>query len=404
MNTSRFLDSALHGIKIKDWDGLTQLPPLDFVPDIIYITNSRVIRLPVDYLHKNVQRTYISCAQIENPDFSFFENLRYISIRDIASEPLTFSSNCPLEIVKYQGYDLLKHIPSWLDKVETLRDLTLQIYDLEEIPPYCFNPQLTLLSIADSKLKAFPPEIGRLTKLEELWVRNSEPGDHTVDGKIIDRYYPIDQFPPEIGNLVSLRKFDLASYGGRTFPREFGNLRSLERFTCKAIGLDWLPGEFGNLKNIQELDLEAEDLQIIEDGFGGMSRLKVLRIVSRFLQALPADFGNLKSLKEATISGQLTELPSGIGHLKNVTKLDLSFNSLRRIPREIIGCEKLSLLDLSYNPLEYLPPELAKMPKLKRVSVKDHQLQWPPAIVAKKGWPKMKEWMLEHADEYPFAE
>uniref|UniRef100_UPI000A600058 leucine-rich repeat domain-containing protein n=1 Tax=Leptospira interrogans TaxID=173 RepID=UPI000A600058 len=61
---------------------------------------------------------------------------------------------------------------------------------------------------------------------------------------------------------------------------------------------------------------------------------------------------------------KLTTLPKEIGQLQNLQRLDLSFNSLTTLPKEIGQLRNLQELDLSFNSLTTLPKEVGQLENL----------------------------------------
>lgn len=71
---------------------------------------------------------------------------------------------------------------------------------------------------------------------------------------------------------------------------------------------------------------------------------------------------------------KITNIPPEIGDLKNLTKLELSWNKLTTLPKEIGELQQLQKLFLYYNPLTELPLEIAKLPNLKVLYLENLEL------------------------------
>ena len=83
------------------------------------------------------------------------------------------------------------------------------------------------------------------------------------------------------------------------------------------------------------------------------------------LYSLPSEIGQLTRLQRLDLSGNaLWTLPSEIGQLTQLQSLDLSHSGLRTLPAEIGQLTQLQSLDLSHNGLRTLPSEIGQLTQL----------------------------------------
>ncbi len=78
---------------------------------------------------------------------------------------------------------------------------------------------------------------------------------------------------------------------------------------------------------------------------------------------------------------QLRELPKEILQLRNLVKLSLSYNQMRKLPREIWQLRNLSQLSLINNQLEELPGEIGQLRKLSQLDLMNNQLKTLPGEI-----------------------
>jgi internalin A len=98
--------------------------------------------------------------------------------------------------------------------------------------------------------------------------------------------------------------------------------------------------------------------------------LTKLDLSENTLTQLPPEIGELKNLTNLILSyNQLTQLPPEIGELKNLTTLNLIENQLTQLPPEIGKLENLTVLNLSWNQLTQLPPEIGQLKSLKELNL-----------------------------------
>lgn len=102
-------------------------------------------------------------------------------------------------------------------------------------------------------------------------------------------------------------------------------------------------------------------------GAGCASASSTLDLSGRGLKKVPAYVFDMTSLTELDISGNALEgaLPSELGRLSGLKKLDASNNRMTGVPAEIGRLTSLETLDLSDNQLTGLPMELGNLKQLK---------------------------------------
>jgi Leucine-rich repeat (LRR) protein len=135
-------------------------------------------------------------------------------------------------------------------------------------------------------------------------------------------------------------------------------------------------------KNIINLNLEALGLAFLPSEIGQLSQLQKLNLSNNHLTALLAEIKQLSQLQELWLSeNKLTTLPAEIGQLSHLYILNLSFNQLTIIPAEIWQLTKLAVLNLSHNQLTALPAEIWQLSKLQILALGDNQLTALPAAI-----------------------
>ena len=83
------------------------------------------------------------------------------------------------------------------------------------------------------------------------------------------------------------------------------------------------------------------------------------------LTELPKEIGNLTQLTHLDLSiNKLTELPKEIGNITQLIELYLTNNKLTKLPKEIGNLTQLTYLDLSDNELTELPKEIGNLLQL----------------------------------------
>ena len=106
-------------------------------------------------------------------------------------------------------------------------------------------------------------------------------------------------------------------------------------------------------KDIKELDLYNNQLTQLPSEIGQLTQLTELYLSSNKLTQLPSEIGQLTQLTYLSLSdNQLTQLPTEIGQLTRLNYLYLCNNQLTQLPSEIGNLAQLTTLDLQGNPIE----------------------------------------------------
>tara|TARA_R110000851_G_scaffold9769_2_gene36076 strand:+ start:374 stop:784 length:411 start_codon:yes stop_codon:yes gene_type:complete len=80
----------------------------------------------------------------------------------------------------------------------------------------------------------------------------------------------------------------------------------------------------------KELNLYGKGITDLPEGIGNLKNLERLNLRKNELTSLPESIGNLTNLKELNLMyNKLTDLPESIGNLKNLERLLLPFNRIR---------------------------------------------------------------------------
>ena len=137
-----------------------------------------------------------------------------------------------------------------------------------------------------------PPEVGNLTSLTELHLR-----DNQLSGPL----------PPGLGNLPGLEKLALDNNQlNGNIPPQLANLTALAELTLANNALSGpIPAELANLANLESLDLSGNALTgPVPPELGNLASLQLLYLDNNRLSGdLPSELGNLSSLQQVSVWG-----------------------------------------------------------------------------------------------------
>lgn len=215
-----------------------------------------------------------------------------------------------------------------------------------------------VLNLSEKGLKCLPAEIGQLDKLEELYLE----------------YNLLIQLPPEIGQLKKLKLIKL--WGNPHL--ELSNFYPIFKNSKKSllINPDYEDEYASSIKIEVKLYEKGRSLLNI----GQLENLKVLSFYAH-IKALPSEIGQLKNVERLEFcQSKLTQLPPEIGQLKKLANIDLSDNLLISLPKEIGQLKNLKVLRLYDNKLTTFPNQFSQLKQLEKLDLGKNQLITLPKI------------------------
>ncbi|CAA3032854.1 LRR receptor-like serine threonine- kinase HSL2 [Olea europaea subsp. europaea] len=307
----------------------------------------------------------------------------------------SFTGEIPGTVVNLPNLQVLSLFSNLLDGSipETLSNLT----------------ELTRLELAYNPFRpgTLPENIGRLTKLRNLWLPHTN-----LMGNI----------PDSIGNLVSLKNLDISnnSLTGK-IPESIGGLKSVEQIELYKNQLSGeLPGAFLNLTYLLRFDasenkltgempeslasLSLESLNLNDNSLEGVipdilalnPKLNQLHLFNnKFSGTLPGNLGMNSELEDIDVSNNNLEgpLPQSLCYRKKLQRLVLFENRMSgSIPESYGDCSSLTYVRIQHNELsETVPQGFWSFSGLERLEISNNKLEGsiPPAISNAKGLTKL---------------
>lgn len=140
--------------------------------------------------------------------------------------------------------------------------------------------------------------------------------------------------------------------------------------TCRGGQVDTVALGFQNLKG----EIPSE--------IGLMTNLKKLQLNGNQISSIPTEIGLLTSVEELFLSyNEITSVPSQIGLMSSLQSLTLAGNSLSSIPSEIGLLTGLQELHLYGNELLSIPTEIGNMSSLQKLSLNGNRLKSIPSEI-----------------------
>ncbi|KAM7412429.1 hypothetical protein PAMA_020019 [Pampus argenteus] len=195
----------------------------------------------------------------------------------------------------------------------------------------------------------------------------------------------------------------------KEFPRSAANhdLSDTTRADLSRNRLSELPLEVCVYVSLESLNLYQNCLRSLPDSLLNLQALTYLNLSRNQLSALPVVVCSLPLKVLIACNNKLVSLPEELGHLRQLTELDVSCNEIQTLPSQVGQLEALRDLNIRRNHLVTLPPELAELPlvrldfscnkvtsipicyrrltQLQTIVLDNNPLQTPPAQICIKG-------------------
>ena len=220
-------------------------------------------------------------------------------------------------------------------------------------------PRVHEVALIDHGLTGvLPPELGRLTELKKLHLRNDGVTGRTPNALT-------GGIPPALGDLSQLAELNLRGNDlSGPIPPELGQLSQLVRLDLRENYYlsGPIPPELGQLSQLVELDLRENYLSgPIPTELGQLGQLGYLNLASNRLSGpIPTELGQLSQLGGLALSGNYLSgpIPAELGGLSRLSQLELGGNQLSgTIPPEVGAIFGLRTLDLAPHNLSGCVPD-----------------------------------------------
>jgi Leucine-rich repeat (LRR) protein len=248
-----------------------------------------------------------------------------------------------LKELNLYGVKGIDHLPEEIEQLK-LRKLRINVSNLRL--PEALNNMISLksLSISGSETTEFPEFVKYLVNLEELYISD----------------FPISELPKEI--------------------RYFKELRILEISDTKLKTLGTL---ISNASKLEELSLSSS-FEIFPDISGCTTLNKIDLNFNNKITSIPSFIGNLTQLKKLELAAtSITIIPDEIKHLKRLEVLIMDESKLTAIPASLYECTQLKEISISRCQVTTLADGIDKLANLEKLNFYDNQVMQLPVGLSK---------------------
>ncbi|MCH2045333.1 MAG: leucine-rich repeat domain-containing protein [Saprospiraceae bacterium] len=158
----------------------------------------------------------------------------------------------------------------------------------------------------------------------------------------------------------------------QNLPDAFKELKQLENLDLQNNRLTTIPKPLALLPNLKQLNLSGNLIQNTQTSLEQLSQLQELNLANNYIQNCPVLPSNITKIDLSINTLQV--FPSAIFHMHELAELDLAYNQISQIDSNIQSLQKLEVLDLSHNQLQRLPTSFQQLRGLKSLNLSYNQL------------------------------
>lgn len=268
---------------------------------------------------------------------------------------------------------------------DNVLELSLVDCHMDRLPSMCGNTwsTLTRLSLSRNRIRIFPPQLLLLSMLTELDMSEN----------------PLIYIPITLGSLTILKKLhafncplngnspNLPLARAETIVGFFQSLWTFYKsgiFDMSAQMLEIPPNELRSkaYSTLQELRLQDNSMNVWEPAqFSHLVSIQYLDVsINRLVDI---DVCSMRDARYINVSfNSLRNLPKGLENMMNLATLNASENRITAIPDQISYCTSLTHLKLSRNCISSMSQQMTRLRKLETVELDGNRLSAVPKFCA----------------------
>ncbi|XP_030381429.1 protein flightless-1 [Scaptodrosophila lebanonensis] len=304
--------------------------------------------------------------------------------------------------IDFTKNDFSKTFPNSMRQMSRVQWLNLDRTQLQEIPEELGHLQkLEHLSLNHNNLDKLFGELTELACLRSLDLRHNHLKNSGIPPELflLEELTTLDlshnnlkEVPEGLERAKNLIVLNLSHNQIETIPAPlFIHLTDLIFLDLSHNRLETLPPQTRRLVNLKTLDLSNNPLELFQlRQLPSLQNLEVLSMsnTQRTLLNFPTTLDSLANLSELDLShNSLPKVPDCVYNVATLIRLNLSDNEINELSASIEFWQRLESLNVSRNQLTTLPPALCKLPKLRRLFVNDNKLNFEgiPSGIGKLG-------------------
>ncbi|XP_057988768.1 disease resistance-like protein DSC1 isoform X2 [Hevea brasiliensis] len=190
----------------------------------------------------------------------------------------------------------------------------------------------------------------------------------------------VEEWPSSIQVLDKLKVLSLDHCEDLISLPSSIQLKSLDTLDLSwCLSLKNFPEIIGNIKRI---DYGSTAIEEVPSSIGSLTSLVKLNLKDTTIKELPSSIGNLSSLVELNIGeSSIKELPSSIGCLSSLIKLNMAVSSIEELPSSIGHLSSLVEFNLDKSAITTLPSSIGGLTSLVTLKLAVTEIEELPASI-----------------------
>ncbi|XP_013419969.1 malignant fibrous histiocytoma-amplified sequence 1 homolog [Lingula anatina] len=298
---------------------------------------------------------------------------------------------------------LRDRIPDSILRCKSLRTLDVSNnsqLDKEQIEKICRLKTMEELDMSNSSISTKSPDIDLSIMppdtLQLQMRKTLRPPDvfHDKFQMTLDEFELLQEvftttIFPLISQLKNLKKLNLSNNNFNRVPLPLCEIVNLESLDISKNSIRRMAPEISQLENLKELNLSDTELinyALEEELFPvwKLVKLEILDLSSNSISTLPPQLSQLKNLKKLNLSwNELKEIALPVCKLLRLESLNLAANSIKAVPPQISKLQNLKELNISDNILKEIPLPVCELVRLEALNVLGNLITTVPPQIAK---------------------
>jgi len=183
------------------------------------------------------------------------------------------------------------------------------------------------------------------------------------------------------------------------FPIGLTEFKNLKTLNIRSLRLKSIPDEISKLSKLQVLECEDNELKLLPEGLFQLSNLEELNMnycsgSEGLVKEIPKSIVKLKKLKKLNIGSMkglsITETIETLSGLISLSELDMSYNSISKIPDNIDKLQSVEYLNISAS-YDIVPEDAHKLTKIRTLKAVNLPEPWDKGFASEKDKQKIKD-------------
>ncbi|MEI6949882.1 leucine-rich repeat domain-containing protein [Paraflavisolibacter sp. H34] len=286
----------------------------------------------------------------------------------------------------------MTELPREVARLKNLRSLSLVETKIKELPAFVADLGLLELNLSNSQMEAVPSVVFKCNTLEKLELNSNSIrqipagiGNLHHLKKLGLRMNKLDTLPDAIGELQHLEEIELYGNDFYLFPAVLTRCPALKVIYLGSNEIKRLPTEVAQMSRIKYIDVSYNEFSQLERAriaqLPAFLRVNTESYKDRYFSIFEALADSQSAVTIHDNYNDYSNLQVDLSPLKAAEFLILTYDSLRAFPRGVTSLARLKSLVLHHNRIEEVAEDIGKMSSLSRLDLSFNKLtKLPPGI------------------------